>query len=90
MHLVFAAFANGLSRFLTCRGTVEPWGGEPYGHGLPVHSPVRRLPPYSITNVDLLSLLVTIYIYIYNPDYLYIYIHYINIIYIYILYNPGC
>ena len=26
------------------RGTV---GGQPYGHGLPVHGPVRRLPPYS-------------------------------------------
>ena len=32
--------------------TAQPWnrgtvGGEPYGHGLPVHGPVRRLPPYS-------------------------------------------
>ena len=35
----------------------------------------------NITNVDLLSLLVTIYI-LYNPYYLYIYTHYINIIYI--------
>ena len=44
--------------------TVEPWeprnrgGGQPYGHGLPVHGPVRRSPPHSTVVKHVKRLLV--------------------------------
>ena len=48
---------------------VEPWnrgGGQPYGHGLPVHGPVCWLPPYSIFQTYLIIIILITCVIVYR------------------------